>query len=302
METTRVKNLVSVVELRQMQASGVDLRLLDCRFNLFAPDEGDRAFVDGHIPGALRADLDRHLCGPRRASAGGRHPLPTPEAWAATVQDWAITPDTRVVAYDDSGGCFAARAWWLLRYFGHRHAAVLDGGWSAWCALAGEAATPSGTQSFPAEAPLPTATPVPHAAPSMVVTMEELRAFKLIDARDPERYAGVHEPIDQRAGHIPGASNRFWKVNLDADGFFLPPEVLRRQWLELLDGSSPHEVACYCGSGVTACHNLLALELAALAGARLYPGSWSEYCEDPLNPAAIGDAPGTQEQLPPPVD
>jgi thiosulfate/3-mercaptopyruvate sulfurtransferase len=201
------------------------------------------------------------------------------------------------VAYDDSGGCFAARAWWLFHHFGHGNALVLDGGWQAWCAAGG--ASLSGPADSAAAAPPSTAPGVAAAAPApataatgAIVSRSELPGKLLVDARDPGRYAGEMEPIDARAGHIPGAYNRFWRLNLDAEGRFLPPGELRSAWLTLLGDTPPEEVVCYCGSGVTACHNLLALAHAGIDGARLYPGSWSEYSADPARPVATGLEPG----------
>jgi thiosulfate/3-mercaptopyruvate sulfurtransferase len=202
------------------------------------------------------------------------------------------------VAYDDSGGCFAARAWWLFHHFGHGNALVLDGGWQAWCAAGG--ASLSGPADSAAAASPTTAPGVAVVAPApaiagatgAIVSRSELPGKLLVDARDPGRYAGEMEPIDARAGHIPGAYNRFWRLNLDAEGRFLPPGELRSAWLTLLGDTPPEEVVCYCGSGVTACHNLLALAHAGIDGARLYPGSWSEYSADPARPVATGLEPG----------
>jgi len=281
--------LIQTADLRRLLAAGQDIVLLDCRFDLAAPDAGDRAYLEAHIPGARRANLDHHLSGPAGPLGAGRHPLPGAEGWTGCLREWGVRSGTRVVAYDDAGGCFAARAWWLLRFFGHPDALVLDGGWPAWLAVGGEVESGIGARAAASGATLDGPAVQPDC--TQIVTLQELGALDLVDARDPERYAGVHEPIDPRGGHIPGARNRFWKLNLDADGFFLPPELLRAQWLALLDGSSPGRVVSYCGSGVTACHNLLALAHAGIDGARLYPGSWSEYCSDASRPAATGSAP-----------
>jgi len=286
-----MRPIISVPDLRRLMDDAADLCVLDCRFDLAAPDAGDRAFRESHLPGAVRADLDRHLSGPAGPFGAGRHPLPAPRCWEASLRAWGIAPSTVVVAYDDAGGCFAARAWWLLRFFGHRSAAVLDGGWGAWLALAGHLQSDDARPQQPSgrgEAPAGSSRPAPEPDRGQVVLLEELATVTLVDARDPQRYAGLVEPIDPRAGHVPGARHRFWKSNLDEDGFFRSPERLRAEWLELLDGVPASSVASYCGSGVTACHNLLALSYAGLEGARLYPGSWSEYCSDPLRPAATG--------------
>jgi thiosulfate/3-mercaptopyruvate sulfurtransferase len=257
-----------------------DLRLVDCRFDLADPGGGARAYADGHLPGAVYADLEKDLSGPKNGS-NGRHPLPSPDDLIARLRAWGIDDETQVVAYDAQGGSFAARLWWLLRRLGHEAVAVLDGGVPAW--------TASGR-------PLETATPQVAAgritaAPPLeaVIDAGEVQSAGrlLLDARAPERFSGAVEPIDPVGGHIPGARNRFWQSNLDA-GRFKAPATLRSEYLALLDGRAVSEVVGYCGSGVTACHNLLALHLAGLPGATLYAGSWSEWVADRQRPVARG--------------
>jgi thiosulfate/3-mercaptopyruvate sulfurtransferase len=275
------------------------LVILDCRFDLTAPDAGGRAYLAGHIPTARYVDLNRDLSDPVSASSG-RHPLPSPERLAARFEALGIRERSQVVVYDEVNGSFAARAWWLLRWLGHTRAAVLDGGMKAWRAAGGAieagATTEAADSGGPASAPPNSAPPSssPRVDPQAVVGSDELAALMkeghrlLVDARAPERFAGAVEPIDPVAGHVPGAVNHPFSANLAGDGRFLPPEELERRWRERLNGVSPADTIAMCGSGVTACHNLLALEIAGLTGAKLYAGSWSEWIRDPKRPVARG--------------
>jgi thiosulfate/3-mercaptopyruvate sulfurtransferase len=258
--------------------------VFDCRHDLADPDKGERAYRASHIPNARFAHLDRDLAG-AKTGRNGRHPLPDARAFADWVGRAGVNGRKQVVAYDDAGGAFAARLWWLMRWMGHRSVAVLDGGFGAWLA-AGQPTTDQ----------LPPVVPAnfegrPDA--SMIVDATWLEAhldqpgFRLVDARSPDRYRGENETIDPVAGHIPGAVNRFFKTNLRADGRFESADRLKAAF-EPLTGVSPAEVVHQCGSGVTACHNLLAMELAGLAGGRLYPGSWSEWCSDLRRPISKG--------------
>ena len=261
--------------------------VLDCRFELSDPGAGERAWAAGHIPGALHAHLDRDLSGPVTASTG-RHPLPDRGAFAATLSRWGIQPVTQVVAYDASSGMFAARLWWMLRWAGHDRVAVLDGGLQGWTA-AGGALDRSVRQRQPVRFE-------PAWRDDRVVATDELAPMigrgdcVLVDARGPDRFEGRVEPIDPVAGHVPGAVNHPCQRNLDADGRFLPPAQLLERWRDTLGGRAPASAVCMCGSGVTACHDLLALEHAGLSGARLYAGSWSEWIRDPGRPVARGGA------------
>ena len=278
--------LITPAELRVLTAQPAACVLLDCGFDLFDVAAGARAYAAGHLPGALYAHLDRDLSGPKSARGpvdGGRHPLPDRAVWAERLGQWGIGPDTAVVAYDDQGGCYAARAWWLLRWVGHSRVAVLDGGRAAWLATGGtlstEPAAPAARPAYPlSEATMPTVS-----APAL---LQRLGRVSLVDARAGERYRGETEPLDTRAGHIPGAVNRFFKDNLQADGRFKPVDQLRAEWLPLLQANT--EVVHQCGSGVTACHNLLALVHAGFGEGVLYPGSWSEWSADPGRPVALG--------------
>lgn len=267
--------------------------LLDCGFDLFDPAAGEKAWEQAHLPGALYVHLDRDLSGPKSSRGpieGGRHPLPERMVWAQRVAAWGITPQTFVVCYDDQGGPYAARAWWMLRWLGHEQVVVLDGGRSAWVA-AGGALEAAGSRGAAQEA----GDGAGAAYPALDERMRTLQAadlaaglgaLTLVDARAGERYRGETEPLDTRAGHIPGALNRFFKDNLQPDGRFKAVDDLRREWSALLvEGSSAvHQ----CGSGVTACHNLLAVAHAGLGLGLLYPGSWSEWSADPGRPVAVG--------------
>jgi thiosulfate/3-mercaptopyruvate sulfurtransferase len=285
--------LIGVESLRTLIGTPGTL-VLDCRFDLAAPAAGREAYLRGHIPGARYLDLNRDLSAPVSATSG-RHPLPDPVAIDALFRGLGVAPDTQAVVYDESNGSFAARAWWLLRWLGHSKVAVLDGGMSAW--LRAQGALESGEPSRGAPDPNAGGAPDPGAVQvdrravvgtdELIAALDDPRTL-LIDARAAERFAGAVEPIDPVAGHIPGAANHPFSANLRADGRFLPSEELERRWRDRLGEASPAEVIVMCGSGVTACHNLLALERAGLAGARLYAGSWSEWIRDPRRPVARG--------------
>jgi thiosulfate/3-mercaptopyruvate sulfurtransferase len=287
--------LIDVESLRALVATP-GIALLDCRFDLGAPEAGREAYLRSHIPGARYVDLNRDLSAPVSA-ASGRHPLPDPVALDACFRGLGVARNTQAIVYDESNGAFAARAWWLLRWLGHPKVAVLDGGMSAWLREGGAAESgepPRGaTRQSAAGTGSRSGSAVqvdPHAAlgaDELVAALENPRTL-LIDARAPERYLGTVEPIDPVAGHIPGAVNHPFSTNLRSDGRFLPPEELERRWRDRLAGASPADMIVMCGSGVTACHNLLALECAGLPGARLYAGSWSEWIRDPRRPVARG--------------
>jgi thiosulfate/3-mercaptopyruvate sulfurtransferase len=262
-----------------------DWLIVDCRFDLARPQSGEQAFREGHIPGAVYAHLDRDLSSPVTPTSG-RHPLPDPDAFAERLGSWGVGERTQVVAYDADTGAFAARLWWLLRWVGHEAVAVLDGGLRAWqeasLPLAGEIAQRTPTRF------------VARPNRSAWVTADELaeklrNGWRLLDARAPERFAGRSEPIDPVAGHIPGAVNRPLTSNLDAHGRFLDAAELRKRYDAAQGGVDDARTIAMCGSGVTACHLLLAMQIAGKQGARLYAGSWSEWIRDPAPPVARGE-------------
>jgi thiosulfate/3-mercaptopyruvate sulfurtransferase len=261
--------------------------IVDCRHDLMNPSAGRDAYAAAHIMNAQFADMDHQLSGPKQGADGvfrGRHPLPERAALIDTLRSWGVHPDTQLVAYDAHGGMFAARLWWLLRWVGHAKVAVLDGGLAAWQA-----------QGLPMsdQVPVREAGTIAEQAPLVetVSAADVLNNLKggtrtVIDARAADRFRGENETMDPVGGHIPGAKNRFFKDNLAADGRFKSPEELKADFAVLID--EPAEAIMQCGSGVTACHNLLALEVAGMPGAALYPGSWSEWCADPARPVATG--------------
>ena len=250
--------------------------VVDCRFSLDDTELGRRAYAASHIPGAVYAHLDEVLSNPATTD-NGRHPLPPPEALQARFGRLGINKSKQVVAYDDKNGMIAARLWWLLRYMGHDAAAVLDGGWQAWRAVGlpvRSGAEMNETTQF-------------VGAPRrewLVLAGEAPRAPLLVDSRAAERYRGQVEPLDRVAGHIPGAVNYFYERNWSEDGRYLPKQQLRRQLEAVLGGAPPDEAVFYCGSGVSACVNLLALAHAGLGDGRLYAGSWSDWISDPTRP------------------
>jgi thiosulfate/3-mercaptopyruvate sulfurtransferase len=279
----------TLIDVDSLAALATPAVLLDCRFDLSEPRAGRQAYAAGHIPGARFADLNLDLASPV-TSASGRHPLPRPDVLADFFAAAGIGDETQVIAYDDANGSFAARAWWLLRWLGHPPVAVLDGGVKAWVAAGG--AVEAGEAP-----PAPGETKPPFTArlrPETVLTAADVqRALEdprrlLVDARAAERFAGTVEPLDRVAGHVPGAVNHPFTANLREDGRFLPAGELRRRWLTRLGGTEPSDAILMCGSGVTACHNILAMTLAGLPGGKLYAGSWSEWIRDPERRVARG--------------
>ncbi|WP_312680324.1 sulfurtransferase [Stutzerimonas nitrititolerans] len=262
-----------------------NLRILDCRFSLEDPDYGRRSHAQGHIPGAQFADLERDLSDRVVPGITGRHPLPQPQALLTRLREWGLNDGDEVVLYDDGPGAFAARAWWLLAWLGKRDGVyLLDGGLQAWreAGLPLDDATPSCTPgNFTGEAD---DTLIIQAAP--LADRLGSDRLTLLDARALPRFLGEVEPIDPVAGHIPGAHCMPFTENLDQSGRFLQPEQLRAHFSRLLDGHPSETLVAYCGSGVTACHNLFALCLAGYPLASLYPGSWSEWITDPARPVA----------------
>lgn len=275
--------LISALEL----AEQIDRCLvIDVRHDLVDPPAGRRGYDAGHIPGAFFLSQDSDLAGPKDGT-NGRHPLPARDTLSERLAGLGLSRETPLVAYDAQGGMYASRLWWLARWLGHARTAVLDGGLAAW-QRAGfpvttdvPAARARGT--FVASASL-----MPTADSAALLSNLTSPTLTVIDARAPERYRGETEPMDPVAGHIPGALNRPFAQNLRPDGTFKPAQVLRQEFETLLAGRAPAAVVNQCGSGVTACHNLIAMEYAGLSGAALYPGSWSEWCADPARPVATG--------------
>jgi thiosulfate/3-mercaptopyruvate sulfurtransferase len=259
--------------------------IVDCRFTLADPAWGETEYAARHIPGAVYAHLDRDLSG-EKTGANGRHPLPTPDAARQTFSRLGIDERVQVVAYDQDVGSYASRLWWLLRWMGHETVAVLDGGFARWVAEGRPVAQGIETRVARRFAGGPRDDLMADA--DAVARLSHRAEWRLVDARSPERFRGECEPIDKVAGHIPGATNYFYHWNLDEGGLFRTPDALRSGFRRALGDVSASHVVCYCGSGVTACHNLLALEHAGLRGARLYPGSWSEWSSDPSRPVDNG--------------
>ena len=263
--------------------------VFDVRHELTDRDAGREAYEADHIPGAYFMHSDDDLAG-AKTGLNGRHPLPPIDDFAARINRCGVGPGTQVVAYDDIGGGFAVRLWWMLRWLGHERAALLDGGYPQWL-----------RERRPVSRDVPAARPgafVPRPRLGATVDVHFLERFshdpsaRLIDARSPARYTGEQETLDPVAGHVPGAVNRFWQRNLRPDGRFKEPQVLREEWQAEMAGAPVERSVHMCGSGVTACHNLFALELAGLGEGRLYAGSWSEWCADPARPVATGKDPG----------
>jgi thiosulfate/3-mercaptopyruvate sulfurtransferase len=254
-------------------------RIFDCRHDLAKPGLGEEQYREAHIPGALFAHLDRDLSG-ARSGHNGRHPLPQPELFVSWLGKHGLQPSDQIVCYDAGNGAMAARLWWMLRWVGHEQVAVLDGGLAKWT-----------TEGRPVTAEVAHFTPVDYPfklRPDLAVEVRTVesnldRSF-LLDARAPARYRGEQEPIDPVAGRIKGAKNRFNMDNLSPGGTFKPASLLKDDFQSVLEGRSPAEVIHYCGSGVAACHNLLAMEVAGLTGGKLYAGSWSEWSRDPTRP------------------
>ena len=268
-----------------------DVAVIDCRFDLSNRSRGRAAFLERHIPRARYADLETDLSGPVTAKSG-RHPLPAPGDFAAALERWGIGNATQAIVYDDAGGSYAARAWWLFRWLGHESVAVLNGGINAWSAAGG--LKEPGEERPLQERTSGGGTMLATSNRMALIETAEIERFLanpanlLVDARAADRFAGSVEPIDTVAGHIGGAVNHPFSTNLGPDGRFLPPDELRRRWELRLGGRKPERVAAMCGSGVTACHNLLGLEVAGFKGAKLYAGSWSEWIRDPNRAVALG--------------
>ena len=265
--------------------------VVDVRHDLARPERwGEDQYAAAHLPGARFAHIDRDLSA-QKTGRNGRHPLPSPDEAAAVFGPLGIAPGTQVVAYDQGSGMFAARLWWMLRWHGHDAVAVLDGGFERWTR---ERRPVSADVPPPSHATFAPGRTRPIASAAEIGKAIAGGALTLVDARVPERYRGDVEPLDPVAGHIPGARNRPYVDNVNPDATFKPADTLRREFAALLGATPLDRVVHYCGSGVTGCHNVLAMEIAGLPGSRLYPGSWSEWCADPARPIETGDGPLTR--------
>lgn len=279
------RTLISVEQLVALQRSAAQPVIFDCRFNLMNPPEGLTLYQESHIPEAHYLHLDEDLSSVIGFRTG-RHPLPDFDALAGKLGSTGVTREKQVVVYDDCGGAMAGRAWWLMKLIGLSEVAVLDGGFPAW--IAAEQAVTAELPALPAAFELePEINTEMMRDADAVLTLPD--NWQLVDARTPERYRGEQEPIDPVAGHIPGAINRPLQQNLNEQGLFKTPEQLRSEWLTFLNGTTPEQIVHYCGSGVTACHNMLAMEHAGLTGSKVYPGSWSEWIKNIERPVARGE-------------
>jgi thiosulfate/3-mercaptopyruvate sulfurtransferase len=295
--------LISAPQLQALLRSGQPVMVFDCSFELMQPGAGEQQYLQAHIPGAVRADLDRHLSADKTAldaACGGRHPLPSRATFAAWLSSIGFTNATQAVVYDRQGANYCGRLWWMLKWVGHEAVAVLDGGLQAWQASGGE--TASGQVNTGSDNVLSAGTNHPASASNyqlapakttLIATKTIVRQLgrpsqSLIDARATPRFKGEMEPLDPVAGHIPGALNRPFNLNLDSEGKFKPAAELRVEFAALLAGRDPATVVHHCGSGVSAVPNLIAMEVAGLGRTALYAGSWSEWCSDPQRPVAQG--------------
>ena len=273
----------TLVSTAELAANYQKWRVFDCRHDLAKPELGEQQYKDGHIPGALFASLDRDLSG-KKTGKNGRHPLPEPMEFERWLEKTGLTPKDQVVCYDAGPGSMAARLWWMLRWIGHDKVAVLDGGFAKWT-----------KEGHKVSVEIPIFTPLNYPikarkdfAVDVATVQKNLQSSLLLDARAPIRYRGEQEPIDPVAGRIPGAKNRFNMDSLTPDGTFKSASALKKEFEAVLEGRSPSDVVHYCGSGVAACHNLLAMEHAGLKGGKLYAGSWSEWSADPKRPQERG--------------
>lgn len=275
--------LISVKDLQNLTASSTDYLVFDCTFELANTSAGNEKYLEQHIAGALRADLDIHLSTHNDAERanGGRHPLPKPEVFAAWLRSVGVNDSTQVVVYDRNGVNYCGRMWWMLKWCGHATVAVLDGGLQAWNAAGGSVATGETLPSTLQTGNFSVRTPLLPLVDTATVAANLKTSQTLIDARAPARFRGEVEPLDPVAGHIPGALNRLFSTNLNEQGFFKSAVELREEFASLLAGRQPNTVVHHCGSGVSAIPNVLAMEIAGLGPTGLYAGSWSEWCTTP---------------------
>ncbi|CAM3787966.1 sulfurtransferase [Polynucleobacter antarcticus] len=273
--------LITANQLEEIINSGENVLICDCRFDLVDPQAGKKSYLEGHIPGAIYVDLDHDLSGDATGQ-NGRHPLPSPEAWALTKTRLGMDSQTLVVAYDNQGSVYASRLWWMLKATGHAKVQVLDGGLDAWNGPIGNLPR----QASPANTPVPAMPYFGLVLVDEVLANLESKKYIVVDARASDRFQGQNETLDPVGGHIPGAINYCFRENLSRKSF-KAREQLYQDFVALLGSVKASEVIHQCGSGVTACHNMLAMEVAGLTGSRLYAGSWSEWCADPSRPVAL---------------
>jgi len=284
--------LISVKDLQNLRASSADCVVFDCTFELANPGAGNAKYLEQHIAGALRADLDSHLSTHNEADRanGGRHPLPKPDVFAKWLSSMGVNDTTQVVVYDRNGVNYCGRMWWMLKWCGHAAVAVLDGGLQAWNADGGQVETGNPTPNNAKVGNFSVRTPLLTLVDTATVAANLKTSQTLIDARAPARFRGEVEPLDPVAGHIPGALNRLYSTNLNEQGFFKSPTELREEFALLLNGRQPNTVVHHCGSGVSAIPNVLAMEIAGLGPTGLYAGSWSEWCNTPGLPCEKSSA------------
>jgi thiosulfate/3-mercaptopyruvate sulfurtransferase len=278
-----MNTLISVAQLSALMGEG-NVMIFDCRYSLMDPAGGRKAYEQSHIPGAYFADMTRDLSAPHIPGKTGRHPLPAKADWIAKLQGWGLAPDIQVVLYDDNGGASAARMWWMLQWAGHKNAAVLNGGWQSWIGSSHPV-----TSDVPPQRQRSNVDYASQRSSAILFSADQIDAQNqlLIDARDLPRFRGEAEPVDPVAGHIPGAINSPFSGNLNAAGSFRTTEELRKKF----EGANSFDriPVCYCGSGITACHNILAMVAAGMPMPALYAGSWSDWITDPKRPVAKGD-------------
>ena len=276
--------LIEAQQLKKIIDEQQDFLLFDCRFDLVDSEAGYKSYLEGHIPGAIYVHSDKDLASEKNGR-NGRHPLPSINQWQKTYASLGITPNSRVVIYDNQSCMYAVRLWWMLKAVGHQHIELLDGGYSSWC----QSGYPSEQyETFRKAAPEPTLNPFMNLVlVGDVVANLERKDFTILDARSNDRYHGQNETLDPVAGHIPGALNRFFKDNLKPDGTFKESDALLSEFKAILGELPSEKIVHQCGSGITACHNMFAMELAGLAGSSIYAGSWSEWSADPSRPVEL---------------
>jgi thiosulfate/3-mercaptopyruvate sulfurtransferase len=276
--------LIEAVQLKNDLESGKDFLIFDCRFDLTNPKAGHESYLDGHIPSAIYVDVDHDLAA-KKNGQNGRHPLPTIEQWVKTCADLGITKDSDIIIYDNQSCMYAVRMWWMLRATGHKNIRLLNGGYASWLAagFSGETTEHHRPNSSPASLGNADAYKDTLLASDILNNLSS-KKFVVLDARSADRFRGENETLDPVGGHIPGAINRFFKQNLDINGQFKSADVLAKEFADLLGETPSESIIHQCGSGITACHNMFAMELAGLKSSMIYPGSWSEWCADPARP------------------